>query len=147
MSNRLRGLSVIDLCLVLGLAGVLLALALPRYAAHQAKASRREATLALDRIWRAQQAAGQEGGDYEASLGKLGLTLPGAPWSFLLSRPSGPGSFLAIAQANLDGDPAKDLLLLEVTSLEPGATPRAHLLFDDLDDSFQPEPSPRAERR
>jgi prepilin-type N-terminal cleavage/methylation domain-containing protein len=116
-----RGMTMIELVIVLGIAGVLAQIAVNELRVYLMRAKRTEAVMGLNALWKAQKAYLARHNRYAGSFDQLDFSIVGgkqiAPdvyqggrYTYQLSQPWGPGSFYCIATAQLDGDPWPDVL-------------------------------------
>jgi prepilin-type N-terminal cleavage/methylation domain-containing protein len=117
------GFTLIEAMVVLGIVGVLAALAVLQTTHYVSRAKRVEAYVVLSAVYDAQKAYFVEEGEYAATFNQLGFSLDGGKvlssteikgntYSFTLSRPWGTTSFYCMASANIDADAWLDVLVV-----------------------------------
>lgn len=94
---RDRGFTIIELLIVVVVAGVLMAVALPSFFDNIRKSRRSEAFAAMSAVQQAQERLRSNQANYTTTLSDLGLTAatPGGYYDISLSAPTDPGFTLA----------------------------------------------------
>jgi prepilin-type N-terminal cleavage/methylation domain-containing protein len=123
------GFTLIEAMVVLGIVGVLAALAVQQTTHYVSRSKRVEAYVVLSAVFDAQKAYFAEKEEYAGTFHQLGLSLDGgkvlspteitgSTYTFTLSQPWGATSFYCMASANIDADAWLDVLV--VMDGEPG---------------------------
>lgn len=123
--RRQRGFTLIELVIVIGVAGVLASLALQGTGMYVQRARRTEARMGLAAIYDAQHIYFQRNTRYAATFDDLEFSFSGGKrisatqitgkiYTFRLSQPSGPYSWYCSASANVDADAWPDVLVMAV---------------------------------
>lgn len=121
-----RGFTLIEMMMVVTLAGVLSALAVANYQVFTARGKRTEAYALLSGVKTAQVAHFVQYGEYAATFDELGFEalggrrisateVMGQYYRLNLSRPQGPQSYYCSAVGNLDNDPWPDVIVVAQT--------------------------------
>ena len=116
-----RGFTLVESFLVIGILGILAAIALNEFKTQVMMAKRTEATAGLSTLWAAQQIHYSETGIYAAAFSSLAWEIPGGArlsptsykggrYTYQLSQPWGSTSYYCIATGQLDGDVWPDIL-------------------------------------
>lgn len=120
-ARQRRGMTLIELALVLAILSVLTQLIITEFTAQIMKAKRTEAVVGLNALWKAQKEHLGRTGHYAGSFDRLDFGIVGgkqlAPgvyqgtrYTYQLSQPWGEDSFYCIATAQLDPDAWPDIL-------------------------------------
>lgn len=123
--RRERGFTLLELVIVLGVAGVLASLAIQGTGMYVQRARRSEARMGLAAIYDAQHTFFQRNTRYAATFDELDFSFHGGErisatqitgriYTFRLSQPSGIYSWYCSASANVDADDWPDVLVMAV---------------------------------
>jgi type IV pilus assembly protein PilE len=116
--RRVRGLTLVEITVVLAVVGIVAAMAWPSHLAQLQRARRLDATAALTRLQFVQERHRSAQGRYAADLAELGAT---AMWRSpeglydLSARPAGDGAVLLLARARTDRAQRDDGACREIT--------------------------------
>lgn len=77
-----RGFTMVELMVVVGLIGIMLAIAIPKYQAYQWKTRQAEARNSLGQVFLSEKAFRADGGSYSACLSQIGVRIDEAPVRF-----------------------------------------------------------------
>ncbi len=121
MTRRSEGFTLIELMIVLGVLGVLLAIALPSYQDSTRKGRRSEAVTALTQLQQAQERHRASNTAYAATFAALSASAPATTPHYNLSIDgAGPGGYQITASARADspqfGDTACRGLIVRAAS-------------------------------
>ena len=105
--SKVAGFTLIELMVLVGIIGILAAIAVPVYLDFRKKAFTIEARTALRYIWDLEKAYQKENDTYTGDLAVLGFALPGKK-RYTYTLQANQTSFTARAVANLDLDPDND---------------------------------------
>src|SRR5512143_2258442 len=100
-----KGFTLIELTLILGIIGLLSAVAIPTFLNYQAKTKQSEAKVNLAGIFSTETAYFAEKNGYGASLSAVGFALAGRPvyYDFTLEAPDAGGVWYAGAWSGVHG--------------------------------------------
>jgi type IV pilus assembly protein PilE len=107
--RRIRGFTLVEAVIALGVVALLVGLALPSWQSRLAAARRGDATAALERLLAAQERHRTQHGRYADDLRALGIPSVSSEGLYDLRLETGPGErYVAVAQARADGPQADD---------------------------------------
>jgi type IV pilus assembly protein PilE len=116
--RRMRGLTLVEITVVLAVVGIMAAMAWPSHLAQLQRARRLDATAALTRLQFVQERHRANQGRYAVDLAELGpaaaLRSPEGLYN-LSARASGDGAVLLLARARTDRAQADDTACREIT--------------------------------
>ena len=143
-----KGFTTIELLVVAALAGVVGAVAVSKFDQAKLESGRAEGYIGIAMIKSLQSGVYVRDKKYAPNLADLGFDLAdggaindhqyrGAQYTFSISQPNGPNSYLCTASGNLDDDPFPDVLMLSMVDEPTRAEPQ--ILYDDVKDVYRPE--------
>ncbi|MEM7083572.1 MAG: type IV pilin protein [Pseudomonadota bacterium] len=121
-SHRMRGITLIELMIVVIILGLLIAIGYPSYLKSTLKAKRSDATTALLAVAAAQEKEYLKSNRYSASLADLGiLTTESKEYTLTLAVDNDGDTFLATATARINGSQENDADCVIFTIDQTGA--------------------------
>lgn len=113
LSNR-KGISLLELLLIVVILGILLALTIPRFTQETTRAKQTEAKIILKQVVTMNHAYCQEYGYYSLSLKEIGVTVPeNSYYSYKIELTE--FGFKATATGDIDDDPILDVWTIDQT--------------------------------
>ncbi|MCC7152560.1 MAG: prepilin-type N-terminal cleavage/methylation domain-containing protein [Rubrivivax sp.] len=110
-----RGLTLIELCIVLAMAAILVAVAWPSQQAQLQRARRLDGIAALTRLQMAQEQFRARFGRYSGDLASIGSTRSMSGHYVLALHDAGPDTVTLVAAARRDGDQQGDTECRQLT--------------------------------
>lgn len=114
MKRKDKGLTLIELVLVLLITAILMGIAIPIYQYFMKKAKQVEAQLAMKEIVRLERMYYADHDQYSDSITDIGFS-PMQPlnyYTITIEPISNPNKFIARAEGNIDGNPDLDIWLI-----------------------------------